>query len=149
MSKIVKEPKPTKNLLAETLSHQKKFKTYIRELPEAKHYRKQLEPLLGEVVMIQCDAWEIHPSTVDGKECDKLLLTHASVVKAPKSRDIECPVPIHHIWTVVDSGWKVRNPLSPDASILCKGFMYLYNKDGTKNIGLQLLSAKPQNNKQP
>lgn len=137
-----KEPKPTTNLLVETTSHHNKFKRRIANLPNAKNYRIELEPLLGAVCTVVCKNWSIKPDVIDGKECDRLYLYHANVMKAPKSREVKLPITVHHIWTAVDSEWKNRVGLTDGRRIKIKGFIYLYNKGGKKNIGLQALSLQ-------
>ena len=137
-----KEPLPTTNLLTDTISHQNKFKQRIERLPKAKNYRKQLEPLLGSVCTFVCDTWSITPDTIDGNACDRIYMKDALVVKAPKSRGVELPVTVHHIWTAVDPGWKSRNNAVSAYGIKVQGFVYLYNSKGKKNIGLQALSVR-------
>ena len=99
MSNRRKPPKPTTNLFQTTTSQKNKHNNYLLALPESKHYRKQLEPLLGAVVNIETDRFTLISDMVDGKPCHRILLENADVVKCPVNRNIKIPVHIQHIWT--------------------------------------------------
>lgn len=143
MSNRVKPPKATANLFQSTSSQKNKHDSSLVSLPESKYYRKQLEPLLGAVVNIDCDKFTLVPDMVDGKPCHRILLENADVVKCPTSRGLVPPVHIQHIWTLVDDGWMDRNEFPQFCKLHIRGFLYLYNHNGEKNIGLQTLSARP------
>ena len=143
MSNRVKPPKKTTNLFQQTSAQKHKHDSSLLMLPESKYYRRQLEPLLGAVVNIDCDKFTLIPDTVDGKSCHRMLLEKADVVKCPVSRGLEPPVHIQHIWTLVDDGWMERNEFPQFCKLHIRGFLYLYNHNGEKNIGLQTLSARP------
>lgn len=124
-----------------TKSQEHKFSIHIAELPEAKGYRKDLEPLLGAAVKIQCSNVVFIPSVVDGKDCFRVLLRNAEVISVPKSRGIEVPFTISHIWTILDCKWKDRNDYVSSSVLRLKGFLYLYKHHGKKNIGFQAFGA--------
>lgn len=110
-------------------------------LPKAKYYRTYLEPYLNDVVYIECTKWYIKPDFIDGRPGDRILLLDAILVLA-KHHEIQRPIPIPHIWTVVDSEWKHRVHLNSAGKLYLKGFLYLYGHKGVKNIGFQTLYAK-------
>lgn len=135
--------KPFTNRFMVTKSQERKFRRYIAKLPSSKFYRKELEPLLGAAVDLCCDEWKIIPSVVDGKECLRLLMLNVKIVKVPKSRGIDVPVVIEHIWTVLDKDWYERNSIQKGYILKLRGFLYLYSHHKMKNIGFQAFSAKP------
>ena len=143
MSNRQKPAKTTTNLFQATASQKNKHNNYLLALPESKHYRKQLEPLLGAVVNIETDRFTLISDMVDGKPCHRILLENADVVKCPVNRNIKTPVHIQHIWTLVDSDWIDRNKFSQFYRLRIRGFLYLYDHNGEKNIGLQALSIRP------
>lgn len=134
--------KPFTNRFMVTKSQERKFRQYISALPPSEHYRKELEPLLGAAVNLCCEKWKVIPSIVDGKECLRLLMINAKIVKIPKSRGVEVPIVIKHIWTVMDKGWYERNNVQKGCILKLRGFLYLYSHHKMKNIGLQAFSAK-------
>ena len=135
--------KSTTNLWQRTYSHKNKNNPSLQDLPKARHYRVNLEPLLGSVVDIDCQSYIFTPAIVDNKPCLRILLVDGEVVKAPKSRKVDLPIKIQHIWTLVDKEWCIRNNISGSVKLRFRGFIYLYNHNGRKNIGLQTLSVKP------
>lgn len=140
MGKIAR--KSTTNLFQETKSQKRKFQQWVQSLPESTFYRKQLEPLLGAVIVVECYDWELLPAQVDGIPCDKILLRNANVIKCPASRNIKVPLPIQHIWTLVDAEWKIRNKDILTSGLKIRAFVYLYSHNNVKNIGLQTLSIR-------
>lgn len=99
--------KPHRNLFAPTIAQKNKHLTATALLPKDKYYRTYLEPYLNDVVYIECARWYIKPDFVDGRPGDQILLLDAILVSA-KHHEIQRPIPIPHIWTVVDSEWKHR-----------------------------------------
>lgn len=143
MSNRKKPPMATTNLFQATSSQKNKHDPNLLTLPESKHYRTQLEPLLGAVVNIDCDQFTFIPDTVDGKPCHRILLKDADVIKVPVNRGVVPPIHIRHIWTLVDDGWMDRNSFPQFCKLRIRGFLYLYKHKDKKNIGLQTLSARP------
>ena len=87
----------------------KKFGKEFAEIPKGKRYVEELEPLLGAVIVLECDDWVFIPGELEGVPCEKLLLKSSRLVKCPKSRDIKCPVDISKkIWTAVDADFRER-----------------------------------------
>ena len=144
MSNRIKPPKATTNLFQVTSSQKNKYDSSLLLLPESKYYRKQLEPLLGAVVNIDCDQFTLIPDTVGGKSCHRILLENADIVKAPVNRGLVPLIHIQHMWTLVDDGWIDRNVLPQFCTLHIRGFLYLYAHKGVKNIGLQTLSIRPR-----
>lgn len=138
---LEKQIKPHRNLFAPTIAQKNKHLTTTALLPKAKYYRTYLEPYLNDVVYIECARWYIKPDFVDGRPGDQILLLDAILVSA-KHHEIQHPIPIPHIWTVVDSEWKHRVHLNSAGKLYLKGFLYLYGHKGVKNIGFQTLYAK-------
>lgn len=82
----------------------KKFGKEFAEIPKGKHYVEELEPLIGAVIVLECDDWVFVPGELEGIPCEKLLLKSSKVIKCPKGREIKCPVEISKkIWTAVDT----------------------------------------------
>ena len=133
--------KPHRNLFAPTIAQKNKHLTATALLPTDKYYRTYLEPYLNDVVYIECPRWYIKPDFVDGRPGDQILLLDAILVSA-KHHEIQRPIPIPHIWTVVDSEWKHRVHVNSAGKLYLKGFLYLYGHKGVKNIGFQTLYAK-------
>ncbi len=136
-----KQIKPHRNLFEPTIAQKNKHLAATALLPKAKYYRTYLEPYLNDVVYIECPRWYIKPDFVDGRPGDQILLLDAILVSA-KHHEIQHPIPIPHIWTVVDSEWKHRVHLNSAGKLYLKGFLYLYGHKGVKNIGFQTLYAK-------
>lgn len=87
----------------------KKFGKEFAEIPKGRHYVEELEPLIGAVIVLECDDWVFIPGELEGVPCEKLLLKSSRLVKCPKSRDIKCPVDISKkIWTAVDADFRER-----------------------------------------
>lgn len=140
-SVLEKQIKPHRNLFSPTIAQKNKHLTVTVLLPKAKYYRTYLEPYLNDVVYIECTRWYINPDFVDGRPGDRILLLDAILVSA-KHHEIQRPIPIPHIWTVVDSEWKHRVHVNSAGKLYLKGFLYLYGHNGVKNIGFQTLYAK-------
>lgn len=140
-SVLEKQIKPHRNLFTPTIAQKNKHLTATALLPKAKYYRTYLEPYLNDVVYIECTKWYIKPDFIDGRPGDRILLLDAILVLA-KHHEIQRPIPIPHIWTVVDSEWKHRVHLNSAGKLYLKGFLYLYGHKGVKNIGFQTLYAK-------
>lgn len=119
---------------------------WLQELPESKHYRKQLEPLLGARVNIYARFFLLKEDCVDGRPCVRILLKDAEITKCPVGRGVSPPIHIEHIWTVVDLEWVNRNIFSQSYFVKIRGLIYLYEKHGKKNIGLQTFSLRPVEN---
>ncbi len=134
-------PSKCVNKFQNTKSAQRKFKQYIAELPPSKYYRKDLEPLLGAAVKLKCNTFKLIPYVVDNVPCLNLLLRNAVVSSVPRSRGIPNGLIIEHIWTVLDAGWKDRNPICGTGTLTLKGFIYLYSHKRHKNIGFQAFYA--------
>ena len=64
----------------------KKFGKEFAEIPKGKHYVEELEPLLGAVIVLECDDC---PGELGGMPCEKLLLKSVKLVKCPASRGVE------------------------------------------------------------
>ena len=143
MSNRTKPPKSTINLFRSTSSQKNRHDPSLLLLPESKYYRKQLEPLLGAAVDIDCDQFTLIPDTVEGKSCHRILLKNAEVVKAPIGRGVVLPIHIQHIWALVDDGWIDRNVLPQFCTLRIRGLLHLYNHNGEKNIGFQTFSVRP------
>lgn len=133
--------KPHRNLFPPTIAQRNKHSQSTAMLPEARYYRKYLESYLNDVVYIECTKWTMKPDYVDGRPCDRLLLLDARMI-ASKRHNIEYPIQIDHIWTVVDTDWKYRVCEQSADRLYLKGFLYLYRHNGVKNIGFQTLYAK-------
>ena len=52
----------------------KKFGKEFAEIPKGKRYVEELEPLLGAVIVLECDDWVFIPGELGGIPCEKLLL---------------------------------------------------------------------------
>lgn len=72
----------------------KKFGKGFAEIPKGKHYVEELEPLIGAVIILECDDWVFIPGELEGIPCEKLLLKSSKVIKCPKGREVKCPVEI-------------------------------------------------------
>lgn len=116
-----KQIKPHRNLFSPTIAQKNKHLTATALLPKDKYYRTYLEPYLNDVVYIECPRWYIKPDFVDGRPGDRILLLDAILVSA-KHHEIQRPIPIPHIWTVVDSEWKHRVHLNSAGKLYLKGF---------------------------
>lgn len=138
------------NKLRNTKSTQHKFSQKIACLPPSKHYRKELEPLLGAAVKLKCDTFKMVPYIIDGTPCLNVLLRNAVVSSIPRNRGIPPGIIIDHIWTALDEKWKDRNPINEKGTLELKGFVYLYSHKRHKNIGFQAFYAifkpKKENN---
>lgn len=141
MFNIESSIKPHRNLFGLTNAQANKYSSELRTLPDAKYFRRDLVPFVNSIVYIECSKWSINPDFVDGKRCDRILLINANIVAAKKTI-IEYPIYIQHIWTVVDEGWKKRVNERYAKSLYLKGFLYLYESKGKKNIGFQTLYCK-------
>lgn len=87
----------------------KKFGKEFAKIPKGKHYVEELEPLIGAVIVLECDDWVFVPGELEGIPCEKLLLKFSKLVKCPTSRGVECPVKISKkIWTAVDADFRER-----------------------------------------
>ena len=70
---------------------------------------EELEPLLGAVIVLECDDWVFIPGELEGIPCEKLLLKSSKVIKCPKGREVKCPVEISKkLWTAVDADFRER-----------------------------------------
>lgn len=116
-----KQIKPHRNLFSPTIAQKNKHLTATALLPKAKYYRTYLEPYLNDVVYIECTRWYIKPDFVDGRPGDRILLLDAILVST-KHHEIQRPIPIPHIWTVVDSEWKHRVHVNSAGKLYLKGF---------------------------
>ena len=81
-----------KNKLETEPERKKKFGKEFAEIPKGKRYVEELEPLLGAVIVLECDDWVFIPGELGGMPCEKLLLKSVKLVKCPASRGVECPV---------------------------------------------------------
>ena len=98
-----------KNKLETEPERKKKFGKEFAEIPKGKRYVEELEPLLGAVIVLECDDWVFIPGELGGMPCEKLLLKSVKLVKCPASRGVECPVKISKkIWTAVDADFRER-----------------------------------------
>lgn len=87
----------------------KKFGKEFAKTPKGRHYVEELEPLIGAVIVLECDDWVFVPGELEGIPCEKLLLKSSKLVKCPTSRGVECPVKISKkIWTAVDADFRER-----------------------------------------
>lgn len=138
----------------------KKFGKEFAEIPKGKYYVKELEPLIGAKVDLECNDWVFIPGELDGIPCEKLLLKSVKLVKCPVSRGVECPKEISKkIWTFVDADFrerlglkgekeKYRTGIHGKISIHIRGMVYEHKvfidgKTGKfikKNIGFQCFS---------
>lgn len=83
-----------KNKLETEPERKKKFGKEFAEIPKGKHYVEELEPLIGAVIILECDDWVFIPGELEGIPCEKLLLKSSKVIKCPKGREVKCPVEI-------------------------------------------------------
>lgn len=83
-----------KNKLETEPERKKKFGKEFVKISKGRHYVEELEPLIGAVIVLECDDWVFAPGELEGIPCEKLLLKSAKVVKCPKNREIKCPVEI-------------------------------------------------------
>ena len=98
--KVKKPAKPTTNLLQNIRSPRP---SQIDEnVPKSKHYRSELEPLLGAAITLKCPDWTIFHE----EHYTKILLKAASVMKAPSGRCVPLPIAVDHVWVAVDLGWE-------------------------------------------
>lgn len=96
--KVKKPAKPTTNLLQNIRSPRP---SQIDEnVPKSKHYRSELEPLLGAAITLKCPDWTIFHE----EHYTKILLKAASVMKAPSGRCVPLPIAVDHVWVAVDLG---------------------------------------------
>ena len=63
-----------KNKLETEPERKKKFGKEFAEIPKGKRYVEELEPLLGAVIVLECDDWVFIPGELGGMPCEKLLL---------------------------------------------------------------------------
>ena len=78
-----------KNKLETEPERKKKFGREFAEIPKDKRYVEELEPLLGAVIVLECDDWVFIPGELGGMPCEKLLLKSVKLVKCPASRGVE------------------------------------------------------------
>lgn len=96
--KVKKPANPTTNLLQNIRSPRP---SQIDEnVPKSKHYRSELEPLLGAAITLKCPDWTIFHE----EHYTKILLKGASVMKAPSGRCVSLPIAVDHVWVAVDLG---------------------------------------------
>lgn len=89
--KVKKPAKPTTNLLQNIRSPRP---SQIDEnVPKSKHYRSELEPLLGAAITLKCPDWTIFHE----EPYTKILLKGASVMKAPSGRCVSLPIAVDHV----------------------------------------------------
>lgn len=113
-----------------------------KRCPRSRAYRRELEPLVGAVVRVECPDYELlHGSPVPGAV--ELMLKRPQVVKAPASRKVDLPIELDRLRVLVDRDWPDRVPRpSPDAPLKMKAFVRKHvNSAGRVNIGLRVLSA--------
>ena len=111
--------------------------TTVLNLPESKHYRKDLEALMGACITIQCANWKIFQ---DDNRFDRILLLKAEITNFPSGRNYQGSLVIDHIWASVDKEWKNRNNIKDILRI--RGIVYAYESRGCKNIGIHAVSIK-------
>ena len=96
-----------KNKLETEPERKKKFGKEFAKTPKGRHYVEELEPLIGAVIILECDDWVFIPGELEGIPCEKLLLKSSKVIKCPKGREIKCPVEISKkLWTAVDADFR-------------------------------------------
>lgn len=146
-----------KNKLETEPERKKKFGKEFAEIPKGKHYVEELEPLIGAVIILECDDLVFIPGELEGIPCEKLLLKSSKVIKCPKGREVKCPVEISKkLWTAVDADFRERLGLEWEKEkykpgvngttpIRLRGMVYehkvfIYGKFIKKNIGFQCFS---------
>ena len=149
-----------KNKLETERERKKRFGKEFAEIPKGNHYVEALEPLIGSVIVMECDDWVFIPGELEGMPCEKLLLKSSKVIKCPTERAIECPLEISKkIWTAVDAdfrerlgleGWeeKYKPGICGTIPIRMRGMVYEHKifidgRNGKfikKNIGFQCFS---------
>lgn len=110
------------------------------DAPKSKHYRSELEPLLGAVITLNCSNWTIFHE----EHYTKILLKNASVMKAPSGRCVPLPITVNHVWVAVDPGWEQRNNPREGDRLLVRGFIeeYISLLHNTRNVGVRALSIR-------
>lgn len=134
--KVKKPAKPTTNLLQNIRSPRP---SQIDEnVPKSKHYRSELEPLLGAAITLKCPDWTIFHE----EHYTKILLKGASVMKAPSGRCVSLLIAVDHVWVAVDLGWEQRNNPQEGCCLLVRGLVeeYVSLLHNTRNIGVRALS---------
>lgn len=112
--KVKKPANPTTNLLQNIRSPRP---SQIDEnVPKSKHYRSELEPLLGAVITLKCPDWTIFHE----EHYTKILLKGASVMKAPSGRCVSLPIAVYYVGTTYHTSRKTL--------ITPKGQVYLAKK---------------------
>ena len=115
--KVRKTAKPATNLMQNIRSPRPS--EINGDASKSKHYRSELEPLLGAVITLNCSNWAIFHE----EHYTKILLKNASVMKAPSGRCVPLPITVNHVWVAVDPGWEQRNNPQEGSCLLVRGFM--------------------------
>ena len=151
-----------KNKLETEPERKKKFGKEFAKTPKGRHYVEALEPLIGAVIVLECDDWVFVPGELEGIPCEKLLLKSSKVIKCPKGREIKCPVEISKkLYTAVDADFRERLGLKGEKEKYMPGIcgttpirirgrvyehkVFIDGRNGKfikKNIGLQCFSMR-------
>lgn len=136
--KIRKAAKPTTNLSQNIRSPRPS--EINGNASKSKHYRSELEPLLGAAITLKCPDWTIFHE----EHYTKILLKNASVVKAPSGRCVPLPITVKHVWVAVDPEWEQRNGPQEGSCLFVRGLVeeYVSVLHNTRNIGVRALSIR-------
>lgn len=112
----------------------------IEDVRRGKHYRKELEPFIGELIGIKCTKFTYKKSFFGDAKCIKILLRAPEIVKIPTMlSEVEIPT-VSHIWIMVDTTFETD--INNATCLLFKGFPYRYVHCGYENIGFKVISMK-------
>lgn len=113
-----------------------KQNTDFSSLQKSSSYIDELEPWIGQNVLIESDDWALMPGRIGSKICDTIVFHSIKIIKCDSIDEKQIPVKIFgRFWTAIDKNLKKRINLTEINGVLplqLDGVFYEYQISETK-----------------
>ena len=113
-----------------------KQNTDFSSLQKSSSYIDELEPWIGQNVLIESDDWALMPGRIGSKICDTIVFHSIKIIKCDSIDEKQIPVKIFgRFWTAIDKNLKKRINLTEINGVLTlqlDGVFYEYQISETK-----------------
>lgn len=113
-----------------------KQNTDFSSLQKSSSYIDELEPWIGQNVLIESDDWALMPGKIGSKICDTIVFQSIKIIKCDSIDEKQIPVKIFgRFWTAIDKNLKKRINLTEINGVLplqLDGAFYEYQISETK-----------------
>ena len=113
-----------------------KQNTDFSSLQKSSSYIDELEPWIGQNVLIESDDWALMPGRIGSKICDTIVFHSIKIIKCDSIDEKQIPVKIFgRFWTAIDKNLKKRINLTEINGVLplqLDGAFYEYQISETK-----------------